>query len=90
MNDKFGEYSSLRNISLSFIQDKMENGLRHASEVVLLNLSHPLHKLAVFKSKNELTKTALAAKVANFVSNGFWFWLEERTIHFAKDVQKFF
>ena len=35
-------------------------------------------KLAVFEEKNALTKTALAAKVANFFSNGFWFWLEER------------
>ena len=29
-----------------------------------------------------LTKTALAAKVANFFfSNGFWFWLNERSNH---------
>ena len=35
-------------------------------------------KLAVFEKR--LTKTALAAKVANFFSNGFWFWLDERSI----------
>ena len=37
------------------------------------------HKLAVFLRKNRLTKTALAAKVANFFSNGFWFWLDVRS-----------
>ena len=36
------------------------------------------HKLAVFEKK--LTKTVLAAKVANFFANGFWFWLDERSI----------
>ena len=30
------------------------------------------HKLAVFKEKNRLTKTALAAKRAKFFSNGVW------------------
>ena len=35
-------------------------------------------KLAFFEKR--LTKTALAAKVANFFSNGFWFWLEKRSI----------
>ena len=33
-----------------------------------------MHKLYVFEEK-----TALAAKVANFFSNGFWFWLDERS-----------
>ena len=36
------------------------------------------HKLAVFKKK-QAYKTALAAKVANFFSNGFWFWLDDRS-----------
>ena len=34
--------------------------------------------ISCFWSKNELTKTALAAKVANFLSTGFWFWLDEK------------
>ena len=38
------------------------------------------HKLAVYEErKKRLSKTALAAKVANFFSNGFWFWLDERS-----------
>ena len=36
------------------------------------------HKLDVFEEKNRLSKTALAAERANFFSNGFWFWLDER------------
>ena len=37
------------------------------------------HKFAVSEEKNRLTKTALAAKVENFFSNGFWFWLDKRS-----------
>ena len=42
-------------------------------------------KLAV--RKKMLTKTALAAKVANFFSNGFWFWLDERSNNLTTDRQ---
>ena len=42
------------------------------------------HKLALLK-KNRLSKTALAAKVANFFSNGFWFWLDEASNNLLKN-----
>ena len=36
-------------------------------------------KIMSFWSKNKVTKTALATKVANYFLNGFWFWLDEST-----------
>ena len=41
-------------------------------------------KLAVFEEKQKnnkkrLFKTALTAKHANFFSNGFWFWFDEKS-----------
>ena len=37
------------------------------------------HKLTVFEEKTSLLKTALGAKVADFFSIGFGFWLDERS-----------
>ena len=46
---------------------------------------------AVFKEK-QAYKSALAAKAANFFSNGFQFWLDERSNNMTTDRQtdKFF
>ena len=44
------------------------------------------HKLAL---KKAFKNSSVAAKCANFFSNCFWFWLDERSIHFAKDVLNF-
>ena len=44
------------------------------------------NELAVFLRKIRLTKTALAAKAANFFSNNFWFWLDKRSNKFATSL----
>ena len=54
-------------------------------EICLANFIHPCkwgESGKLFPAK-KLTKTALAAKVANFFSNGFWFWFDERSNNFS-------
>ena len=56
---------------------------------VIISCQKVVNKL--FLKKNRLTKTALAAKHANFFSNGFWFWLDERSNNITdRQTDKFF